>query len=202
MSLHPILQWAQRPDLVLITVPLQDATNVTVTIKDTLSIEFESEGKKYAASLTLFDEVVPEESSHVVQPRKIELKLQKKNTDAEYWPRLTKEKVKNSNIQIDWNRWVDEDEVKEGENLGDFGMGGGMPGMGGMGGGMPGMGGMGGGMGGMGGMDMQQLLAQMGGMGGMDFGGAAGQEHMDEDALAGGYGEEKEEEEMPPLEDH
>lgn len=189
MSLHPILQWAQRPDLVLITVPLQDAANVTVTIKDTLSIEFESEGKKYAASLTLFDEVVPEESSHVVRPRQIELKLQKKNTDAEYWPRLTKEKVKNSNIQIDWNRWVDEDEVKEGENLGDFGMGGGMPGM-------PGMGGMGGGMGGM---DMQQLLAQMGGMGGMggmDFGGAAGQEGLGE-----GDFEEKEEEEMPPLED-
>ena len=122
--------------------------------------------------------------------------LAKEDTEQEYWPRITKEKIKNSRITIDWNKWVDEDEEDAAPEMGgdmdpsamsQFGGAGGMPpGMGGMGGmpgmegmggmgGMPGMGGMGGmpgmpgmgGAGGMGGMDMEALMKQMGGMGGM-----------------------------------
>ena len=38
-----------------------------------------------------------------------------KNEDdqEEYWSRLTKEKIKNQKITVDWARWVDEDEVTE-----------------------------------------------------------------------------------------
>ena len=36
--------------------------------------------------------------------------IAKEDKDAEYWPRLTKDKVKNSRITVDWNKWVDEDE--------------------------------------------------------------------------------------------
>jgi hypothetical protein len=95
--------------------------------------------------------------------------------------------MKHPHINLDWNKWIDEDdEGAEGAAPEGFdpdgmqgfgggdpnagGMGGGMPGMGGMGGGMPGMGGMGGmpgmegmggmpGMEGMGGMDMQAMMA-------------------------------------------
>eukprot|EP01084_Bolivina_argentea_P162993 283599_1 len=157
MSVHPDLAWAQRPDTVLITVSVQDAKDVDISVTDTLTISCVGGEKKYECKIPLFAEVVPEESSNVVRPRAIEIKLQKKVTTDEYWTRLTKEKVKNAHIQIDWNRWKDEDEAEEGDT-GDFGAGG-MPGMGGMGGaggmpGMPGMGGAGGmpGMGGAGGM--------------------------------------------------
>ena len=107
--------------------------------------------------------------------------IAKKEVEDEYWPRITKDKIKNSRITVDWNKWVDEDEEDEAPApSGDFDpaamsqFGGGMPGgMGGMPGGMEGMmGGMGGGMpgmggaGGMGGMDMEALMKQMGGMGG------------------------------------
>lgn len=77
--------------------------------------------------------------------------LKKKDTDAEFWPRLTKIKGRYHYITIDWNKWKDEDE-SEGEEEGpqgglppgmDFsqfggagGLGGGFPG--GLGGGFPG----------------------------------------------------------------
>jgi len=149
--------------------------------------------------MEFFAEVVKADSKFNAKGRNPIITIAKKDTEAEYWPRITKEKVKNSRITVDWNKWVDEDEEGEAPEVGgDFdpsmmnafggggaggmpGMGGaggmpGMPGMGGM-GGMPGMGGMGGmpgmgGAGGMGGMDMEALMKQMGGMGGM--GGAGG----------------------------
>ena len=39
--------------------------------------------------------------------------LAKKDKDQEYWPRLTKEKVRNTRITVDWDRWLDEDEEGE-----------------------------------------------------------------------------------------
>lgn len=90
------------------------------------------------------------------------MNIVKTDTDAEHWPRLTKEKLKNQHIQIDWSKWVDEDEEDEAKPVGEdwdsnnmqgfggAGGAGGFPGMGeggfpGMGeGGFPGMGGMGG----------------------------------------------------------
>jgi prostaglandin-E synthase len=37
----------------------------------------------------------------------------KKDAEKEYWPRLTHEKVKNTHIQSDWSKWVDEDDEEE-----------------------------------------------------------------------------------------
>ena len=151
----------------------------------------------YGFTMEFFAGIVKAESKFNAKGRNPIITLAKEDKEAEYWTRLTKEKVKNSRITVDWNKWVDEDEEQEAPEVGgDFdpsmmsqfggggaggmpGMGGmgGMPGMGGMGGmpgmggmgGMPGMGGMGGmpGMGGMGGMDMEALMKQMGGAQGM-----------------------------------
>lgn len=140
----------------------------------------------------------PQAGKFDIKPRSIQFHVMKADKDAEFWPRLLKDKSKEKGqVTIDWSRYVDEDEEKEGFDTSQFGPGamnfggeddmggmmggmGGMPGMGGMGGGM--MGGMGGGMmggmpggmgGGMGGMDIQALMAQLGkggGMGGMGGG--------------------------------
>ena len=63
--------------------------------------------------------------------------LLKKNKDEEFWPRLLLDKVKEkTNVKIDWDRYVDEDEANGGfdtENVdGGQGFGGMPPGMGGM----------------------------------------------------------------------
>lgn len=171
MALHTPVQWAQRPSTILITIPLSDAQDVNIRVlSDVLEITLTSNGKNYASKTALFAEVISEESTNVIRPRCIEIKLQKKDQTAEYWPRLTKDKTKNAHITIDWARWKDEDEVAgKADDLGDFG----------------GMGGMGG-AGGAGGMDMQSLLAQMGGGGGAgmpDFG--AGKADSDDDEEEG-----------------
>ena len=202
--LHPTIAWAQRSDNILITVAVQDAADVKLSVQDNV-FELSCTGgeKKYFCKFPLFADVVPEESTTVTRPRQIEIKLKKKDENAEYWPRLQKEKVKSQHIQIDWNRWKDEDEEAAADD-GDFGMGGGaLGGMGGA-GGMPGMGGMGG-------MDMQALMAQMGGMGGLGgMGGMPGMggmgmggddEGMDSDDEEGAE-EAHPEDEMPPLEDN
>ena len=174
MSLPVPIQWAQRPENVLITIPITDAKDATVKVEnDVLHVACKSGDKVFDTKLQLFAEVVPDESSNIIRDRCIEVKLAKKDKSAEYWPRLTQAKVKNPHIGIDWARWKDEDEVDAKEDLGDFG----------------GMGGMGGGMGGM---DMQQMLANMGGMGGM--GGAGGVP----DFGQGGADSDDEEEEVPP----
>lgn len=94
----------------------------------------ESHGHAYGFDLTLFDQVNMEQSKWNTKGRNIILNIVKANTEAEYWPRLTKDKVKNSHIQIDWSKWVDEDEEDEAkplnedwneDNMNAFNMGGG-----------------------------------------------------------------------------
>jgi hypothetical protein len=62
--------------------------------------------------------------------RNIIVNIVKKDAEAEYWSRLTKDKTKNLHIQADWNKWVDEDEEDtakpmgeewDGQNMQDFG---------------------------------------------------------------------------------
>jgi len=194
----PLVQWAQRAETVLLTVNVTDAQDVKIEISDAFKFTCnDKSGKAFACTIPLFAEVVAEESSNAIKDRAVEVKLQKKDTEAEYWPRLTKEKVKSNQIQIDWNRWKDEDEEADApEGFGQGGMPGMMGGMEGL--GAPGGPGMGmdmanlmGGMGGAGagGMDMAEMLKNMGGMPGME--GAAGAEGADSD---------DEEDVPPPLE--
>lgn len=113
--------------------------------------------KQWECTLEFFDEVDPDHTKQEPYTgRDLLLIIRKKNLRAEYWPRLTKERLNRNWIKTDFTRWADEDEQEEiaGEiETGDGDM------VGGMGGGMPG------------GMDMASLMGGMGGggAGGMDF---------------------------------
>ena len=183
-SKFPKLKWAQRAECVLMTIEQADCEGIAIDIdesKNTLNFEATSSGQKYGFSMELFDKVVKDESKWNTKGRNIIINVSKKDKEQEeWWPRLTKDKAKNQQITIDWDKWVDPDDEPEDDDkggMGDFdpslmqgmGGGGGMPGMPGM----PGMGGMGGpGAGGMDMAAMQQMLAGMGGgaggPGGMD----------------------------------
>ncbi|TFK30688.1 HSP20-like chaperone [Coprinopsis marcescibilis] len=226
MVQHPEVLWAQRSseseaqnNIIYLTVNLPDIQPPTLEYKLTqTSISFKAKvgdvtknipEKEFAFDLDLFADVVPEEagaksdglqeSTSKLTTRSFTAVIRKKEAQAEYWPRLTKEKVRNAFLKTDFSKWVDEDEqsgaveVPEEEE-------GGMPGMGGMGGmpGMGGMGGMGGFGGGAGGMDINQMMAQMG-AGGFDpsaFGGGTGD-------LSGNDNDEDDSDDdgPPPLED-
>ncbi|THH12971.1 hypothetical protein EW146_g7201 [Bondarzewia mesenterica] len=204
MATHPEVLWAQRSseteedkNILLVTVNLPDVieSSLQLDLKPTV-ISFKAlagdEKKEYAFNIELFKEIDPE------APEK----------GQEYWPRLTKEKIKTPFIKTDFSRWVDEDEQDGAEAVEDDADMGGMPG--GMGGMPGGMGGMPGGMGGMGGMPgMPGGMGGMGGMpGGMDFekmlasmGGAGGAGPSSGLSGAGDDGSDSDDDGPPPLED-
>ena len=72
-------------------------------------------GKKYELNLEFFGEVVVSESGWNTKGRNIVMSISKKDKEAEeHWPRITKDKIKNPHISIDWAKWVDqEDEGKK-----------------------------------------------------------------------------------------
>ena len=127
------------------------------------------QGNNYTFDIDFYDEVKAGEEKKHLTAKSLFVVLPKAKAAEEYWPRLTKDKVRLHNVKTDFQRWVDEDEQDEQPDMPDAGF----PGMGA--GGMPDMGGMGG----MGGMDLQQMLAQMGG--GAGSAGFPGADNMDGD---------------------
>ena len=74
--------------------------------------------KKYEANIEFFADVVPEDSKWTKTGFHLFFVLSKKAQDEAFWPRVTKEKVKNQYISVDWAKWVDEDEEEEDPNKG------------------------------------------------------------------------------------
>ncbi|KAJ7071368.1 HSP20-like chaperone [Mycena amicta] len=152
-------------NIVYLTVNLPDINEASlqytleptkVSFKATSGNEKTGATKEYAFDLDLFAEVVPEKSTKRITTRSFAIVLRKAEQKSEYWPRLTKEKVKNAYLKTDFSKWVDEDE-QDGEVVKAASDGSGIGGPPGMGMGMPGMG-----MGGMGGMDFEKMMAEMG----------------------------------------
>lgn len=185
----PTVLWAQRSseddaakNIIYLTIQISDPIDLKIDLKsDHLIIDSKSNDSVYSSidyhlQIDFFKEIDPDQSKiNTENGSHIFMILRKKDQQEEYWPRLTKEKLKYHYIKTDFDKWVDEDEqdeVKDDPN--DFG------GPGGPGGAMDfsqmlsGMGGLGGagGSGGPGGVDLSALASQLGQAGGA--GGAAG----------------------------
>ncbi|GAA6009296.1 hypothetical protein JCM11491_004263 [Sporobolomyces phaffii] len=229
---HPELLWAQRSsadeanrNIVYLTINAADLSpDYSLSVsgnkisfkgktaqQDSKGTAAAAGGKEYEFDLELWKDV--EVLRKDLKGKSLFVVLKKTEMGEEYWPRLTKEKVKLNFLKTDFNLWKDEDEQEdEAPEAADEGMGGGMGGMPpmGMGGppgaggmdfasmmqGMGGMGGMGG-AGGAGGMDMEAMLKQMqaAGIGGAGGPGAGGFEAED------GAEESSDDEGPPPLEE-
>lgn len=183
-QITPEVTWAQRSSkteaeknhiFLAINVPDVDPKKIKLDVKPTsLSFTGYSESKKadYHVSLDFYAEIDPSASKVNHSPRAVEMVLQKKELNEEYWPRLLKDKAKVHFLKTDFDKWVDEDEQDAVPDDDDY---------------MSRMGGMGmGGDGGFGGIDFSKL----GGAAGMG-GGEEDEEEEDED----------EDEDMPELED-
>lgn len=189
----PMVMWAQRPNLIFLTVCLEDCKDPEIKV-DNDKLFFKSIGgpekKMHELTINLFKEVDPEKSKFAVRDRVIEFALEKKD-GGPYWKRLVKEEKKQHWLKVDFNKWKDEDESDEegggGQDLEEM-----MKQMGGLGGGMGGMGGMPGMPGGMPGMP---------GMGMPDMGNLGGGKGMERPSLDDLDAEEdSDDEELPDLE--
>ena len=114
----PPLKWAQNQERVLITIDVADTENVEVdVVEDKQSLKFScvANGQKYALDMVVFEPIVKEESAWNVKGRNVIINLAKKDKSQteEWWNRLTKEKVKNNMITIDWSKWKNPDDDEE-----------------------------------------------------------------------------------------
>ncbi|KAL0246919.1 hypothetical protein GEMRC1_008125 [Eukaryota sp. GEM-RC1] len=112
----PHVSWAQRKNLIFLTVDVAEPSNTKVDLKPeqlTFSAHSDLYNEDYSFDIEFFAEVDPAESKYHSTGRYVHFILIKKDQDSEFWPRLTKEKVKHNWIGIDWRLYVDEDEEEE-----------------------------------------------------------------------------------------
>jgi len=110
--LPPPAMWAQRKNLVSLTLNLEDCKAPVITVEPT-KVYFKGTGgpdkKLHEVTIELFNEIDTEESKYSVRDRSIEFFLKKKE-EGPYWPSLMKDKKKVHWLKIDFNRWRDEDD--------------------------------------------------------------------------------------------
>ncbi|KAL7584041.1 co-chaperone protein p23-1 [Lactuca sativa] len=116
MSRHPTLKWAQRADVLFITIDLPDAKNVKLKLEPEGKFYFSAtagaENLAYEIDINLHDKVDVNESKASVGPRTIVYLIKKE--ESKWWNRLLKEEGKTPMfVKCDWDKWVDEDEQEE-----------------------------------------------------------------------------------------
>ena len=132
--LVPEVLWAQRSsetdperNYLLLTIGITDCTDPKVTIEPTFfeltassqAHVGDAQPHNYKLHIDFYKDIVPEKTLHkVANGRHFFLKVFKKDLGIEYWPRLTKEKIKYGYIKTDFNKWVDEDE-QDGDSSND-----------------------------------------------------------------------------------
>jgi prostaglandin-E synthase len=171
MALYPEVLWAQRADVLYITVNLTDIKEQNIQL-DKTSLKFKAKGeaeqKDYEFNFEFFDEIDPEKSKQHLTGRSLFFLIQKSKEG--WWPRLLKDKSKPHFLKTDFSKWKDEDEEEEEETNAPGGPGG---------------------DGGLANMDFSSILQNNGMGGGGGFGDDGGGD--DED--------ESDEEGMPDLEE-
>ena len=110
-KLHPLIKWAQRKDKIFLEIGLRDIEEERVNITEkTVKFEGKSNKKDYAFEIELFESIKTEESKWYKTGFHLLMALQKKDCNQPFWKRLVTSTEKNQYIQIDWQKWVDEDE--------------------------------------------------------------------------------------------
>lgn len=108
----PTVTWAQRNDVIYLTICLEDCKNPTINLTDT-KLTFSGKGGTnkdlYEISLEFEKEVNPQESKFAVNARNISFVIKKKESGP-YWPSLLKGIKKAFWLKTDFNKWKDEDE--------------------------------------------------------------------------------------------
>lgn len=112
MALTPDVLWAQRPDGVFLTIDLNEAQDIKVSLdSEKLSFSGKAAGNHYEFTLDFFAPIVKEESKWSPK-RLIEFYLKKESEGT--WTSLSKKKL--PWVKVDWKRWQDSDDEEEGKN--------------------------------------------------------------------------------------
>uniref|UniRef100_A0A7E4VM34 CS domain-containing protein n=1 Tax=Panagrellus redivivus TaxID=6233 RepID=A0A7E4VM34_PANRE len=118
----PLILWAQHKTNVLLTIDIDELklSKLDISGTDFHILGSTPDGTSYEASLPLFAAVKGSEVRQLKGTRHIELVIPKEAE--EWWPRLCSDNVKRHFVKVDFNKWVDEDEIEEELNLGNSDM--------------------------------------------------------------------------------
>ncbi|KAK7380569.1 hypothetical protein VNO78_33083 [Psophocarpus tetragonolobus] len=113
MSRHPTVKWAQRSDVLYLTVELPDAQDVQLKLEPEGKFYFSAtagaEKIPYEVGIDLFDKIDVNNSKASVGSRNICYLVKK--AENKWWDRLLKQGGKSPVfLKVDWDKWVDEDE--------------------------------------------------------------------------------------------
>lgn len=112
----PQVLWAQREDVVYLTVQLADVKDENIVLtadRFEFSASAGSEGKQYHVEFDFFQSVNPAESKKLKTGQNYSFVIVKQESGP-YWPRLLKAEGKSPFwLKTDFGKWRDEDEEEE-----------------------------------------------------------------------------------------
>lgn len=114
-SLTPYFKWAQDKEHIYLSLDINgDVSDEKINLTDkTFSFSGKAGDRHYELSFTFQNEIDPSKSKWV-KHRLIEILVQKKDTDAEYWDHvLTEYKKFKNHCKTDFSKWVDEEDDKK-----------------------------------------------------------------------------------------
>lgn len=115
--LHPAVLWAQRKDIIFLTISLEDANDPDIQLENN-KMTFRSKGghdqENYGFEFTFFNEIIPEESKKRLTKRQLAFVLKKKE-EGPFWPRLLSSSDKVTFLKTDFDKWKDEEDSEEEE---------------------------------------------------------------------------------------
>lgn len=108
----PNVMWAQRNDILFLTVNLEDCKNPTIELTEQ-KLHFRGKGGTnkdlYDITMEFEKDVNPQESKYAVNARNVTFVIKKKES-GRYWEHLLKNIKKPFWLKTDFNKWRDEDE--------------------------------------------------------------------------------------------
>jgi len=112
--LYPEVLWAQRADVLYLTVNLTDIKDPSIQLEKS-NLAFKAKGeveqKDYEFAFQFFDEVDPVKSKQHLTARNLFFLIHKSKEG--WWPRLLQDKSKPHFLKTDFSRWKDEDDEEE-----------------------------------------------------------------------------------------
>ena len=114
----PIVKWAQRPKLIFMTICVEDCKSPAIELLPRY-LKFQGKGgsdkKNYTLEIEFLKPVIPEKSRFAIRDRGVDFVIEKRESGP-YWERLIKEETKYHWIKVNFDKWVDEEEITEVED--------------------------------------------------------------------------------------
>lgn len=118
-SVHPPVSWAQRTDVIFVTIEVSDVQKNPEIVLEDRKLTFRgkggTEGQTYEIVMEFYGEISKSDSKYAVRDRHVEFILKRKEAGS-YWPRLLKATTKQHWLKVDFQKWRDESDSEEEED--------------------------------------------------------------------------------------